>query len=148
MSIDEFNEDEFKVFLGNPQLRLHLRFGNLNQSMEFRFLNDFFQYDLFFQHKVNSTHQYTGYYANKLYRDWQFIYDLCSGIIHGYKFIVPCNTEDYLKNMYGDKWYVPNEKNYRFHNRDRNFSQPYNESEILTYYKRQYSKSDTKKIFK
>lgn len=144
MFIKDFQESLFEKFLGNVQLRLLLRFGNVSDGLEFRLTDDYLTYDIFFQYNYNHTHQYNAYYSDRYYKQWFPLFDLCSGDLFSYKFIVPCDPDDYLSRVYGD-WRISKKKGYEWLNIDWSNGLPWSNEKIV-YYKKTYLPNENPRI--
>jgi len=66
MKIEDYDENLFKTFLGNKNMMITVQYGFPDDSLEFTLLNKFFQYDVFFVYKLNSTHNFYGYHYRGL----------------------------------------------------------------------------------
>ncbi|BES90215.1 Hypothetical protein NTJ_03023 [Nesidiocoris tenuis] len=94
-------------------LKLHLWFGEINDSLELSFVSgNGLKLDIFFFYRDKET-MWNG--GTQLRTGKKFRYDfskfeLCWTLFLGLKVRVPCNTENYIVSNYGPSWQVPVEK--------------------------------------
>jgi hypothetical protein len=126
MKIEDYDNNLFYTFLGNPNTRIQVVFGFPDDSLEFALTNNYFKFDVFFVYNWNSTHQYYGYHLHgRKFKQWlPKVINLCSAELINIKVMIPCDPAVYLTSMYGhiDDWKTPKERNYVWPNLDFNNS--------------------------
>ena len=65
--------------------------------------------------------------------------EFCSGELLGLKMTVPCDPVNYLKFQYGETWWIPAEKHYKFLNMNWSNGKP-RQIDELPYLFRSYDK--------
>ena len=69
MFIEDYDIRVKRIFLGNKRMWLRSVLGHVDEGMEIKTYNGFFNHDIFFLYKANKTHMWNGYHgSSRLYK--------------------------------------------------------------------------------
>ncbi|KAF6201760.1 hypothetical protein GE061_004155 [Apolygus lucorum] len=105
---DDFSESII-AGLERRKIKLHLWFGESNDSLELSFLYHNLKLDVFFFYREDRI-MWNGGTQLKSGKKFKYVFpqfDLCWTIFLGLKLRIPCETEKYVKANYGPNWFIP-----------------------------------------
>jgi hypothetical protein len=108
--IDDFEDWMIDYYRKHPLLKLYVKFGLKDDSLEFKMgAKNWYTIDLFWMYRASNyswlgIQTFDGKFTKKI--SWYPIIDkVCSADLHGYLVYVPCDTWGIIGLEYGKEWF-------------------------------------------